>query len=175
MRFTHFIFAIAAFASSKSEDFFVSEELLDDTLLPPLELSNDLDISLFDNNDDLFADSSGIDALDSFEIADFCSSNDGQPPARLRGRDEVCLPNNQPNSQPSLDGFINTLGIFGDPAQVERKLSTADEDWDEQSPCPPEYPFHLCCESEGLRFFAPRYGAIQRSFYRTMENCEPGK
>lgn len=173
MRFRHFIFAIAAIVAVKSEDLFTSPELSDDMLLPPLDISNDLDDSFLDNNNDLFVDSSDPNTLNSFELTASCPSNDGQHPARLRGRDEVCTP----NSQPSLDGFINMLGTFGNPSQREKKLEDAASSAkvDEQDPCPAARPYHLCCEGFGRKLSAPPYGGIIRYLHRTMDNCEPGK
>lgn len=196
MRFNnHFILAITAavlVASQLQDSLFTTQDLSDDLLLSPLDTStNDLEVSLFDNNnnnnnndddDMLFADPSGTDPSfdSSFQLAgaESCPSNDGHPPARLRSRDGYCPPNGQ-SSPSSLDGFVNNLGIFGDPGQVEEKLQNAagastDEKVDEQEPCPSYRPFHLCCESEGSKPYPLLYGT-RRTLYKTMENCETGE
>ena len=170
MRFIHFIFVTAAVVALESQDLFTSQEPSDNLLLSPLLMSNGIESSFLDNNDDFFTDSSSMDPLDSFELQASCPSNDAQPPAKLRRRDGVCAP----HDQPSTDGLINTLGVFGDPAQREEMLQeAASSEKVNLDPCPEGRPFHLCCESTGNWLTAATYG-IRRDIYNTMNNCEPG-
>lgn len=96
-------------------DLSISQGPFEDFL--PFDTSSDLASSfLNDNNDDdLFADSSFAEGLDSFDLEASCPPMNGQPPAKLRGRDGVC----GSNDQPALDSLINTLGIFGSPSEQQ--------------------------------------------------------
>lgn len=93
---------------------------------------------------------------------------------RTRG-DGACASQDQPPS--SLDGFINTLGIFGDPAQREEELrgtsAASEKIGTEYYPCIPNIPNHLCCESQGVHI-ARAVFLVPTDIYATMSNCEPG-
>lgn len=148
---------------------------------------------LFDNNNDgdLFVDSiiispkmdltSGLDGLNSpVELQAACPTENGQPASKVRARDEVCAPNNQPSSvDASLD---NVLGIFGTPHEWEQILraaaAAAASKTKTGSVCIyPKYPVHLCCKYEGDESNMERVEPVmiyRDEIYETMEDCEPG-
>lgn len=197
--FVVFSFAVVAMGS---QDLFTSQESWDDLpLLPSFEMSSDstnpfLDANLSNDDenddDDLFGDSinptdllsfsaSGTDEgglfLNDFELEASCPSTSEQQTSKNKlrtRRDEVCAP----QDQPSLDGLIDMLGIFGDPAQreeeLERAAAASSEKIDDQYPCIPTLPNHLCCEGQG-EHLATAVFLTRRAVYLTMFNCEPGK
>ena len=155
---------------SVPSDLGISQDPSEDFL--PFDTSSGLGGSfLDDNNDDLFADSSIADDLDSFDLEASCSPRDGQPPAKLPGRGGFC----GSNDQPSLDGLIKTLGIFGNPSEKQEDLEGAASSTKITvgSPCPPNFPVHLCCEDEG-EYIGELTLLIPLDVYLTMTNCEPG-
>ena len=124
----------------------------------------------------------GMDGINpTVDLLAACPAENGLSTSKLRARDRVCLPNNQPSS---VDGSIDdVLGIFGSPLERKEMLrdaaaARAATKTKTGSPCVyPKYPIHLCCADEGVesnmelvepnRIFGGR-------FFETMEDCEPG-
>ena len=179
----HFIFAIIVFLPailgvSLSDDLGIFSDSSADFF--PVETSSDSAISFLDNNDDLFADWTGpmdfpssANGLDSLVSDASClSSLEGQPSARLRRQNAGCAP----NGQPSIDGLINTLSVFGSLPETgkESEVAASFTNIDVGTPCPREFLGHLCCESAGE--ITGKVNIVTTSFdvYSTMTNCDSG-
>lgn len=173
MHFIFFHFFTATVVASLSEDLFTSEESPEN--LFPSEISSESENSFLDHNGDLFVEStyptdvsSSVDGTDTFELEASCLSSDGQLPTNLQPRDGACAH----SDQPSLDDFINNaLGIFGDPSDREEGLASTKTH--SGIDCYPDFPVHLCCESEG-QYIGEVAALNSFDVFDTMNNCEPG-
>lgn len=141
---------------------FTSQNSPEDILV--LNGSND-ETNLFvnDDNDNLFAnldgttDSASVDDFDAnyFDLAEASPSchsetDGGQSFSKIRTRDEICQPNNQPSSDIS-DFVNNAVGIFRNPFdekgdETQRMLSTTEQP---DQFCERRFPNRLCCETQG--------------------------
>lgn len=182
MRLDLWVFlAGASFVASLQQDWISPSDQFGEENPLPFETLSDSAVSFSDDNDNLFADStnptdfsSGMDGgIADFQVEASCPSKDEQLFNKRRTRrDGVCTP----NGQPSTDDFINTLGVFGDPAPSEEGLQGAAASWAQTTvgaPCPPGFEFHLCCESEGDCISQLVISRLL-DIFRTMNNCEPG-
>lgn len=121
---------------------------------------------------DFTSDVDGLDHL--FELQASCPSANGQSTSKMRARNEVCPPNNQPSS---IDGSLdNVLGIFGSPSNREDELQQAADAASAKtktgSICVyPTYPVHLCC---GIAGVVSNVELVEPEIYETMEDCRPG-
>lgn len=69
------------------------------------------------------------------------------------------------------------LGIFSDPAQPQENLqegATSSAKVDDEYPCPPHRPYHLCCADRGKLIAKAVFYSVTREIYDTMIDCEPG-
>lgn len=187
----HFIFAIVVLLPvvlgvSLSEDLRIFSDSSANFF--PVDTPTDSATSYLDNNNDdnLFADlpgpmdiSSSEDGLDFLASDPSClSSQQGQPSAKLRRQHADCAPNIQSSS--SIDGLINTLGIFdsGSISETatgeESKLATTFPNVDVGTPCPGQFLGHLCCEYGGEIISQVNIVGTSLNVYSTMTNCDSG-
>lgn len=189
-----FLISIVVAVALGAENVFILQESSEDLPLP-FATSSNLEDSFIDDHssataaaaaNDLFLDTStptdvsaGMDgALNNFELVEAsCPSKDDQPSKRSRTRrDKMCAP----NDQTSIDQLINTLGIFGDPAQREEGLqraATSSAKADTVSICEPPFLNHLCCQLRDNPMKIPSMPILPTylgEMHDTMQNCHPG-